>query len=331
MSHSAETEFAPAFAGPLDYAAYGPYTFKQKDGEALYQFDNRIRSDGSTPFAPEAGRYHFYLAVGCPYSHRVAILLRLLGLDQAISYSLVDDLRDSRGWAFRELRGPDPINGYAFLKEAYTAGRPGFDGHVSCPTLYDRKTRQVVSNDSGNVIIDLITQFAGTARTWIDLYPTALRPEIDALSAKILDDVGVGVYMTGFSQMQSEYEARARRVFATLDELDARLASQRYLFGDGLTESDVRLYATLVRFDMAYYTLFRTNLRRIADYPNLWAYARDLYSRPPFQELTWFSDIKSAYFRMFPHIYPSGIVPIGPIIDWTEPQDRAKLSKSARN
>lgn len=313
----------PSYASPVDIALHGPYAVPRIEGVPLHQFVGRIRKDGSTPFAPEPGRYHFYLAIGCPYSHRIAIILNLLGLESAISHSLVDDLRDARGWAFRPARGPDPINGFAFLSDAYAASRPGFVGHVSCPTLWDRETAQVVSNDSGDIILDLITQFDEIATETVDLYPEDIRSDIDALSSRILDELGVATYLAGFSNDQADHAGKVHALFATLDELEARLGKGRFLFGDRLTESDVRLWAILARFDIAYHSLFRANLRRIVDYPNLWAYARDLYALPAFRTLSDFEAIKAVYWGMFPALNPSGIVPVGPLLDWHAPSERA--------
>lgn len=313
------------YASPVDFALHGEYAAPRIEGVPLHQFDGRIRADGSTPFAPAPGRYHFYLSVGCPYSHRIAIILNLLGLGAAISHSLVDDLRDGRGWAFRPARGPDPVNGFAFLAQAYEASRRGFVGHVSCPTLWDRETGQVVSNDSGTIVLDLLTQFGEIATEAPDLYPQDIQAEIDALSRRILDEVGTAAYFVGFAKEQADYAAKVEALFATLDELEARLGRGRYLFGDRLTESDVRLWVILARFDIAYNPLFRANLRRIVDYPNLWAYARDLYGLPAFRTLSDFAAIKAVYWRMFPALNPSGVVPLGPLLDWRDPSPRESV------
>ncbi len=318
-------------AGPVDFERYGAYGFKGRpsaDGgfqRALYPFRGRITADGSSGFPAEPGRYHLYVSWACPWAHRSAIVRALLGLEDVVSMSVVDPIRDGRGWAFREGpgHGPDPVNGFTLLREAYEATEPGYDGHVSVPLLWDTRTGRIVSNNFPDISLDLGTRF----REWaqhpdVDLYPERLRPEIDELNERVYTDVNNGVYRCGFAPSQEAYDRAVVALFSRLDELEARLAGARYLFGERITEADVRLWVTLVRFDAVYVTHFKANLRRLVDYPNLWAYARDLYAVPAFGGTTDFDHIKRHYFMTHPQLNPSRIVPAGPLLDWDAPAGR---------
>jgi putative glutathione S-transferase len=325
-------------ASPVDFAAYGDYgDFRRKQpdrpaepkpGEFVrpaYPFRGRITADGSSGYPAAAGRYHLYISWACPWAHRTAIVRALLGLEDVVSLSAVDPVRDGRGWAFREGRGHslDPVNGFALLREAYEATEPGYDGHISVPVLWDRETSRIVSNNFPDITIDLDTQF-GAWSNGLDLYPAALRPQIDALNERIYENVNNGVYRSGMATTQAAYHDAVSKLFATLDELEERLAGQRYLLGDAITEADVRLWVTLARFDPVYHYHFKANLRRLTDYPNLWAYARDLYARPAFGGTTDFDQIKRHYYTTHPHINPTRIVPDGPRLDWSQDPDRRK-------
>jgi len=325
----------PREASPADFTEFGDYgDFLRKKppapagrGEfvrAAYPFRGRITADGSSGYPAEPGRYHLYISWACPWAHRTAIVRKLLGLEQVISLSAVDPVRDGRGWAFREGdgHGLDPVNGFALLREAYEATEPGYDGHISVPVLWDRVTGRIVSNNFPDITIDLDTEFGDWSDPAVSLYPQALRGEIDALNEMIYAGVNNGVYRAGFATSQQAYHEAVTALFATLDQLEQRLSGQRYLAGDGLTEADVRLWVTLARFDAVYYSHFKCNLRRIADYPALWGYARDLYARPAFRETTNFSHIKTHYYRTHPHLNPSRIVPDGPVLDWDRPSGR---------
>jgi glutathionyl-hydroquinone reductase len=327
-------------ASPVDFAVYGDYgDFRPKRpqpaakaGEfvrAAYPFQGRITADGSSGFPAEPGRYHLYISWACPWANRAAIVRELLGLQDVISLSAVDPVRDGRGWAFREGDGYglDPVNGFALLREAYEATEPGYDGHISVPVLWDKQTGKIVSNNFPDITIDLDTQFAAWASPEYDLYPERLRPEIDEINALVYATVNNGVYRSGFATSQESYHEAVTTLFATLDQLEERLARQRYLTGDSLTEADVRLWVTLARFDAVYYSHFKCNLRRIADYPNLWAYARDLYALPAFGGNTRFDQIKRHYYMTHPHLNPSRIVPDGPLLDWREPAGRDRLGQ----
>ncbi|MEU8276745.1 glutathione S-transferase family protein [Microbispora bryophytorum] len=317
------TTTAPV-ASPVDFAAYGDYTIKaatRPDGSferPLYRFRDRVTADGSGGSPAEPGRYHLYVSMACPWAHRSVIVRALLGLEDVVSMSVVDPVRDGRGWAFREGpgHGPDEPNGFTLLREAYEATEPGYDGHVSVPVLWDRHNRRIVSNNFPDISIDLGQAFARWARPGIDLYPEDLRGDIDALNDRVYADVNNGVYKCGFAESQGAYDAAVTTLFAALDELEERLAGSRYLFGDRLTEADVRLWVTLARFDTVYVTHFKANLRRLADYPNLWRYTRDLYANPAFGGTTHFDHIKRHYYGTHPKINPMRIVPAGPIIDW---------------
>jgi putative glutathione S-transferase len=327
------TRTAPV-ATPVDFVEYGDYTAKvppRADGafvRPLYPFQGRITADGSSGFPAEAGRYHLYVSLACPWAHRSVIVRKLMGLEGVVSLSVVDPVRDGRGWAFREGpgHGPDPVNGFTLLREAYDATEPGYDGHISVPVLWDRKTSQIVSNNFPDITIDLGSQFGAWAAPGADLYPPPLRAEIDALNDRVYASVNDGVYRCGFAGNQDAYNVAVAAVFATLDELEERLAGRRYLFGDQITEADVRLWVTLARFDSVYVTHFKANVRRIVDYPNLWAYARDLYQHPAFGSTTDFGHIKRHYYTTHPHLNPQRIVPAGPILDWAEPHHREKLA-----
>ena len=323
-----------AVASPVDFGTYGEYSVrapKQADGSfvrPLYRFQGRVTADGSSGYPAEAGRYHLYVSLACPWAHRSVIARKLLGLEEVISLSVVDPVRDGRGWAFREGpgHGPDPVNGFALLREAYEATEPGYDGHVSVPVLWDRRQGRIVSNNFPDLTIDLATAFGQWADPAADLYPAALRPEIDALSDRVYTAVNNGVYRCGFATSQQAYDEAVTALFTTLDELDGRLADRRYLFGDRLTEADIRLWVTLARFDTVYAIHFKTSLRRLADYPNLWPYARDLYQQPAFGGTTDFGHIKRHYYGTHLRLNPYRILPAGPLLDWDAPHGRGGLS-----
>jgi glutathionyl-hydroquinone reductase len=327
-------------ASPVDFATFGDYgDFRPrrpqppagaKPGEfvrAAYPFQGRITADGSSGYPAETGRYHLYISWACPWATRTAIVRELLGLQDVISLSAVDPVRDGRGWAFREGDGYglDPVNGFSFLREAYEATEPGYDGHISVPVLWDKQTGRIVSNNFPDITIDMDTQFGPWADPSVDLYPERLRPQIDEISELVYATVNNGVYRSGFATTQDSYHEAVTALFATLDQLEQRLAGQRYLTADTLTEADIRLWVTLARFDPVYYSHFKCNLRRLTDYPALWAYARDLYARPAFRNSTRFDQIKRHYYMTHPQLNPSRIVPDGPLLDWDEPAHREEL------
>jgi putative glutathione S-transferase len=336
MTAIGERAAAAHGAGPVDFGAFGDYTGSkrvlrpQAGAEFVrppYPFQGRITADGSSGFPAEAGRYHLYISWACPWAHRTAIVRELLGLTDVVSLSAVDPIRDGRGWAFREGTGHglDPVNGFAFLSEAYDATEAGYDGHISVPVLWDKQSGRIVSNYFPDITIDLDTAFGQWADPLADLYPEALREEIDAVNALVYERVNNGVYRCGFAQSQQAYGEAVVALFETLDELESRLAGRRYLVGDKLTEADVRLWVTLARFDSVYYSHFKCAVHRLTDYPNLWGYARDLYARPAFGGTTNFDHIKRHYFTTHAGINPTRIVPQGPVLDWAAPHGRESL------
>lgn len=299
-----------------------------KDGAFVrqqYSIRDRITADGSSGFPAEAGRYHLYVSLACPWAHRSVIVRKLLGLEDVISLSVVDPIRDERGWAFRDGPGysHDPINGFAFLSEAYLRTDPDYTGRYTVPCLWDRVTGQLVTNNYPDITIDMETQFNAFHRPGApDLYPEHVRDDIDAVNAVVYEDVNNGVYKAGFATSQGAYETAFDALFARLDWLEARLTKQRYLVGDQLTEADIRLFTTLVRFDSVYFGHFKCNLRRLIDYPNLWAYARDLFQQPGFGETVNQDHIKRHYYMTHDKLNPSRIVPKGPDVDWNSPHHR---------
>jgi putative glutathione S-transferase len=321
-------------ASAVDFAAYGDYgrSMTAPKGPAFerppYPFRGRI---GSAEFPAEPGRYHLYASYACPWAQRSLIVRRLKGLEDAVSVGVVDPVRDGRGWAFREGpgHGPDTVNGFALLREAYEATEPGYDGHVSVPVLWDTRTRRIVSNHFPDITLDLNAEFEPWARERIDLYPEELRAEIDALNDEVYTRVNNGVYRCGFAPTQEAYDEAVTDLFAALDGLEERLARHRYLCGDRVTEADVRLWVTLARFDPVYGTHFKANLRRLTDYENLWGYTRDLYTLPAFRDTTDFDHIRRHYYTTHPDLNPRRIVPAGPLLDFTAPHGRAALGGRA--
>ena len=303
---------------------------QSKAGEFKRQedaFRDWVKRDGSTPYKPERGRYHLYVSLACPWAHRTIILRKLKGLEEVIGMTVVDPVRDERGWAFRSGEGytEDPVNGFQFLSEAYAASDPAFDGRVTVPVLWDTQTNRIVSNSDDDLLRMFNSEFDDFTSRTEDYYPRELHAEIDALNELIYKTVNNGVYMAGFATRQRPYEFAARKLFETLDQLDARLANQRYLLGTALTESDWRLFPTLIRFDAVYHGHFKCNVRRIVDYPNLWPYLRDLYQHEDVASTVNFDHIKRHYYFTHDHINPTRIVPIGPALDLSAPHGRERL------
>ncbi len=286
-------------------------------------FSGRVGADG--PFPVESGRYHLIVSLACPWAHRAVIVRRLLGLTDHLSLGVVDPIRDERGWRFTlDDGGRDPVSGAAYLAELYRATDPSFSGRWTVPVLWDRQTRRIVSNDFPQLTLDFETEWAALhAPGAPDLYPAALRAEIDEVNAVVYADVNNGVYRCGFATSQQAYEAAYERLWARLDWLSERLARQRYLVGDQLTEADVRLFTTLVRFDAVYHGHFKCNRHKLAELPVLWAYARDLFQTPGFGDTVDFDHIKRHYYGTHDKLNPSRIVPAGPDLSgWTSPSGR---------
>ncbi|MER5704288.1 glutathione S-transferase C-terminal domain-containing protein [Micromonospora sp. NPDC002296] len=299
------------------------------------RFTGRVTPDSDSPpgggpdahgrWPLEAGRYRLVWCRACPWAHRARIVLGLLGLDDAISLATVDPIRDERGWRFTlDPGGRDPALGISYLSEAYLATDPGYTGRVTVPALIDTLTGRVVSNDYPQLTLDLSTQWRSLHRPGApDLYPAGLRPELDALMAEIHRDVNNGVYRCGFATSQAAYDEAFTALFGRLDALSERLAGRRYLMGDAITEADVRLFTTLVRFDAAYHGHFKCNRHKLTELPVLWAYARDLFQTPGFGDTVDFDHIKRHYYGTHPAINPTGIVPLGPDTSgWTAPHGR---------
>ena len=294
------------------------------------RFRDRITADGSSGFKAEAGRYHLYVAYGCPWAHRTLIFRALKKLDGAISVSHAIPGLKAQGWTFEANPAfpecvPDTVNGFHYLHEAYSASEPRYTGKVTVPTLWDKKTKRIVNNESSEIIRMLNSEFAGIAGDDRDYYPAPLRAEIDRLNEVIYRTVNNGVYRCGFARSQEAYEAAYDALFATLDELEARLGRQRYLVGHQITEADWRLFPTLVRFDLAYNSLFKCNRQRIADFPNLLNYMRELYQVPGVA-----ATVKPRHYVInywsIARLNPTGIIPKGTPVDYTKPHDRARLA-----
>jgi putative glutathione S-transferase len=275
---------------------------------------------------PEPGRYHLYVSWACPWAHRTVIGRRLKGLEDAIGLSAVDPVRDDRGWAFTGGEYVDDVNAFRFLAEAYEASDPTFDGRYSVPVLWDKETGRIVNNESADILRMLDTAFGPLATTDVVLCPLELRDAIDALNERLYEDVNNAVYRAGFATRQDVYEEEVRTIFAALDRLDARLAHQRFLFGDAPVETDWRLFTTLVRFDAVYAVHFKCDLQRITEYANLWPYVRDLYQQPGIAETVRFEEIRAHYYRTHPSINPTGIVALQPRADFTVPHGREHVA-----
>jgi putative glutathione S-transferase len=288
-------------------------------------FRNWVSADASSAYPAAAGRYHLYVSLACPWASRIVIVRKLKGLEEAIGMTVVDPVRDERGWRFMPSE-PDPINGWAFLSEAYFATEPGYSGRVTVPVLWDKQRKRIVSNDDDHIMRMLETEFDALAtRPQLDLYPRELRAEIDELNDFLYETFNNGVYRAGFATSQSAYERAAYGVFTTIDAMEERLGYRRYLFGAQPVETDWRFFVTLVRFDPVYYGHFKCNLRRIFDYPNLYGYLRDLYQIDGIAETVNFDHIKRHYYYTHDDINPTRIIPIGPLMDLTSPHDRAHL------
>jgi putative glutathione S-transferase len=291
-------------------------------------FRNWVSTDGRTAFPVTAGRYHLYVSWACPWAHRTIIVRRLLGLEGAISMSAVDPVRDERGWAFRDGDGfsRDPLNGFDFLSQAYHATDPGYQGRYTVPVLWDKETRRIVSNSDDDLMRMFETDFLALAERKLDLYPRAHQAEIEELNDWIYRTVNNGVYQAGFATTQAAYEKAVKALFEALDALDSRLATRRYLVTDRPVETDWRLFVTLIRFDAVYVGHFKCNLRRIADYPHLSGYLRDLYQVPGIAETVRIDQIKRHYYYTHTEINPTRIIPVGPILDFEAPHGRETLA-----
>lgn len=300
-----------------------------KRGEFVRQanrFTNRITADGSSGWQAEPGKYRLVVSLACPWAHRAVIVRGLLGLTDAISLAVVDPIRDDTGWRFTLDDGDrDPVLGIKFLSEAYLKTDPTFEGRVTVPSIVDVATGQVVTNDYPQITLDLSTEWQEFHKPDApDLYPESLRAEIDEVIDPIFRNVNNGVYRCGFAGSQEAYEEAYDGLFAELDRLSTRLETRRYLLGDQITEADIRLFTTLVRFDAVYHGHFKCNRNKLSEMPVLWAYARDLFQTPGFGDTVDFDHIKRHYYYTHDAINPTRIVPKGPnLTNWQEPHNRA--------
>jgi putative glutathione S-transferase len=299
-------------------------------------FREWITNDASTPYPAVAGRYHLYISLACPWASRTVIFRRLKGLEEAIGMTIVDPIRDEKGWAFRDPSGKtppgqpfestDPLNGFQFLSEAYAATDRNYDERVTVPVLWDKETKRIVNNcedDICRMFNDAFNEFAKNKD--LDFFPKEMEAEHAKLAGFLHDNVNNGVYRAGFATRQRPYEVACRRLFEALDKLEERLSTRRYLFGNRIVEADWRFFCTLVRFDSVYHGHFKCNLRRIIDYRNLQGCLLDLYQHPGIADTVNFDHIKRHYYMTHTEINPTRIVPLGPLLDLSKPHGREKL------
>jgi putative glutathione S-transferase len=291
-------------------------------------FRDWITNDASGPYPAEAGRYHLYVSLACPWAHRTLIMRNLKDLTELIDVSVVHWLMGEDGWTFEPSAGviPDGVNGTSFLHQIYTLSDPDCTSRVTVPILWDKVRQRIVSNESSDILRMFNSAFDGLGALSGDYYPQERRDEIDAVNARVYATLNNGVYRAGFATTQSAYETAVSEVFATLDWLEDRLKRQRYLVGQSLSEADIRLFTTLVRFDPVYHGHFKCNIRALVDYPALWAYTRDLFSHPAIRPTVDFQHIKNHYYASHPWLNPSAIVPLGPDCDFEFPSGREALA-----
>jgi len=287
-------------------------------------FRDWITADGSSGFPAASGRYHLYVSLACPWAHRTLVFRKLKGLEDHISVSVVHPLMLENGWTFQDGEGviPDTVNGAEFLHQVYTAARPDYTGRVTVPVLWDRRSGTIVSNESSEIIRMFNREFDEVGATGPDFCPADLEDAIDDVNAFVYDNINNGVYKAGFATTQQAHEDAVTWLFDAFNQLEERLANQRYLVGDRITEADWRLFTTLVRFDPVYVGHFKCNIRRLVDYPNLWGYTRELFQVSGVSATVNFDHIKSHYYGSHGTINPTGVVPLGPEIDYSLPHGR---------
>ena len=311
---------------------------RTKDGHFVRpatQFRNWVTPDGSAGptgeagFAAEPGRYHLYVSLACPWAHRTVIFRKLKALESVISMSVVSPEMGRDGWTFDKAAGStgDAINGKAKMSEVYLVAAPRYTGRVSVPVLWDKERRTIVNNESSEIIRMLNSAFDAHTNVRTDFYPQALRAEIDRINDLIYPNVNNGVYRTGFATSQAAYEQAFRNLFDTLDDMEQLLGERRYLAGPQITEADWRFFVTLIRFDAVYYSHFKCNWRHIYEYPNLSNYLRDLYQVPGVAETVSLEQIKRHYYWSQRQVNPTGIVPLGPQLDFAAPHDRGRFAR----
>jgi putative glutathione S-transferase len=290
-------------------------------------FHDTIADEAAAEFSAEPGRYHLYVSLACPWAHRTLIVRRLKRLEAAIGVFVVHPYMGDQGWSFDPYPGAtgDGLYGAAHLHQLYTRANPHYTGRVTVPVLWDSRRQAIVNNESAEIVRILNHAFDRWGNAELDLYPAHLRKEIDRINAFVYERINNGVYRAGFATSQEAYEEAVRALFAALDEIEVRLSGQRYLAGNRLTEADIRLFTTLLRFDPVYIGHFKCNIRRLVDYPNLWAYARELYQLPGIVETVSFDHIKRHYYTSHPMINPTRVIPVGPEMEWMAPHGRERL------
>jgi putative glutathione S-transferase len=288
--------------------------------------DGRPGPTGQDGFRAMAGRYHLYVSLACPWAHRTLIIRALKGLEEVIPVSVTHWLMAEHGWTFAAGEGviPDPLYTSRYLYELYARADDEYSGRATVPILWDQHTQTIVNNESADILRMLGSAFDQIGAKPGDYYPQPLREEIDAVNQRVYDTLNNGVYKAGFATTQAAYEAAVEPLFETLDWLEDRLSQSRFLCGETVTEADIRLFTTLVRFDVVYFGHFKCNIQRIVDYKHLWAYTRDVFQLPGVAETVDFGHIKRHYYMSHRRINPTGIVPLGPALDFDAPADRGR-------
>ena len=306
---------------PNEQTAGGEYD-RQDD-----EFRDWITDDGSSSYPAAKGRYHLYVSWACPWAHCTIIARRLKQLEHVVGMTVVDPIRDDLGWKFRDGPGhtADPVNDFQYLSEAYVTTDPTYQARVTVPVLWDGERGKIVSNSDDDIMRMFNHAFSQFTTSPVDLYPEGLRAEIDQLNAFIYENVNNGVYRAGFATSQLAYEQAVTKLFDALDQMENRLSTQRYLFGQQIVETDWRLFVTLIRFDAVYHGHFKCNLRRIVDYPHLFGYLKDLYQQQGIADTVNFDHIKRHYYMTHDDINPTAIVPLGPVQDLLAPHGREKF------
>ena len=291
------------------------------------KFRHWITADGSSGFKAEAGRYHLYISLACPWAHRTLIMRQLKGLESAIGLSIVDPILTDKGWGFSDASGaiPDTVNHAQYLQDIYVKADDRYTGRITVPVLWDQQTQTIVNNESREIIRMFDTAFTAIAKPDTDFYPPALQETIDQTIDVIYMPINNGVYRSGFATSQEAYEEAVTELFENLDRWEAVLGQQRYLCGNQFTEADICLFTTLIRFDVVYYGHFKCNLKRLIDYPNLWNYLKDVYQYPGIKATCNLDHIKRHYYMSQTQVNPNRLVPKGPLINFDEPHDRARF------
>lgn len=299
------------------------YDTSKSDGRFVRAESQFRCAIGGSDFPAEAGRYHLYVSLACPWAHRALIFRKLKGLEDMIGISIVHPHMLNQGWQFDSA---EPLYGLQYMHQLYTKAEANYSGRVTVPVLWDKKSESIVCNESAEIIRMLNSAFDGLTGNTADYYPEPMRADIDAINAFVYDNINNGVYKCGFATEQDAYEEAFEALFAALDKLETRLSVQRYLVGNQITEADWRLFTTLIRFDVVYFGHFKCNRNRISDMPNLWGYLRDLYQQPGVAQTVDFEHIKQHYFYSHESINPTRIVPKGPKLDFMEEHDRERFT-----